>query len=169
MMSRSGSAPLVTIKEKGKDVLHWERASWRPPGTSVLETVDRSVRCYVWTLPELSGSWRKAWEHQKPQGSADWTSPSYLQGATCQVFTRVDRIYKYVLWFGAAGNICQDTQPPNSHLAFFPPALFVLQLTANHAFPNPCVLLIFSSRLKNFLKFGISLVFLGVFLFFFIV
>lgn len=117
-MSRRGSAPPVTSRNKAQNQ--------SPLRISLLSASKAVARCRKgWAVGPLLcpdstwPKWRKTQQDWRPQGRASRTSPNYLQGATCQVFTWADRIFKRILWFQAASDICQDSFLPTSYLVCF--------------------------------------------------
>lgn len=96
-MRRRGSAPPVTSRNKAQNQ--------SPLRISLLSASRVVARCRKgWAVGPLLcpdttwPNWRKTQQDWRPQGRASWTSPHYLQGATCQVFTWVDRIFLNVFF-----------------------------------------------------------------------
>lgn len=135
MMSRNGSALPVTRRKKcpplRTNLLIASR--YQCPGNSGQQPRGMSrhhLSCLA--AGERLGNIRSHGVGQIEQVQATFRVP-----AACQVLTWADRIFKCVLWFQAAGNICQE--PPSPLLIF--PALFVLHFTEKSSFSKSMYLL----------------------------
>lgn len=74
------------------------------------------VLCYVQTLPQLSGCWKKQQERQKPQGRAVGASPSYLRVPSVKFSPEQTGFVSVLLVSGCWQHLSENTHPQ----PFFP-------------------------------------------------
>lgn len=74
------------------------------------------VLCYVQTLPQLSGCWKKKQERQKPQGRAVGASPSYLRVPSVKFSPEQTGFVSVLFGFRLLATFVRKHPPP----AFFP-------------------------------------------------